>query len=141
VRFGFPDFENRDGRNIGIPRIDVTLEKEGSAVTIRAVLDSGAEVCLFDEGIAQTLGIEITEGLPIPVTGIGGYTLAYAHTLTMTVSDGVDAHSFPCRVLFKEDVRQNLIGREDFFEIFRITFSKSEGYIALDQVYDPFESE
>lgn len=137
MRFGFPEFENSEGRNIGLPRITVALEKGGFERTTRATLDSGAEVCLFDETVAQGLGIEIMEGNPVPVTGIGGYTLAYAHVLTMTVSDGIETCSFPCRVLFKENVRQNLIGREDFFEIFRVTFAKHEGYIQLDQVANP----
>jgi hypothetical protein len=140
VRFGFEDYFNLHGRNIGVPRIEVILEKGGIQVNERATIDSGAEVCLFDQSVAEALGIEIADGERIPLTGIGGHDVAYAHIVTLTFFDGVATHSFPCRVLFNEHVRQNLIGREDFFEVFRVTFSKHKGYIELNQVYDLYEN-
>jgi hypothetical protein len=137
VRFGFKDFHDPKGRNIGLPLIPVLLEKEGFRVGAEAVLDSGADASLFDSTFADALGISIQDGEPVPMVGIGGRDWAYAHVLTLSVSDGVESVSFPCRVLFREYVRQNLLGREDFFEVFRITFARYEGYIQLDQVVDP----
>jgi hypothetical protein len=139
VRFGFEDYPNRNGRNIGQPRITVLLEKEGSIVPVRAVLDSGAEVSLFDRTVADDLGITIEDGIPLSISGVGGHTLAYAHLLTMTVTDGTQTVTFPCRVLFKEEVHRNLIGREDFFDMFRVTFAWTERYIQLDPLSEPEE--
>jgi hypothetical protein len=139
VRFGYEDYLNRNGRNIGSPRLTLLLEKGGAIVPVKAVLDSGAEVSLFDRTVADDLGITVEDGFPVPISGIGGQEKAYAHLLTMTVTDGTETVTFPCRALFKENVHRNLIGREDFFEMFRITLAWNERYIHLDPVLDPEE--
>lgn len=136
VRLIFEDHIDLNGRNIGRPIIDVTLVGGASGEHMGKV-DSGAGVSLFDSEIAEELSLVYSDGIPIPLRGIGGYDLAYAHVVTLTVASGAESFAFPCRVLFKENVHQNLIGIEDFFEMLRITFAKHEGYIQLDLVADP----
>ncbi|MBW3624543.1 MAG: hypothetical protein KY468_14145 [Armatimonadetes bacterium] len=137
MRLTFEDHVDRNGRNIGRPIINVTLEKAGIQADTWAKIDSGAEVSLFDSEIAEEMNIVYTEGVPVPLRGIGGYDLAYAHVVTLGVASADESYALPCRVLFKENIYQNLIGLEDFFEVFRITFAKQEGYIQLDQAADP----
>lgn len=134
MRLTFEDHLDLNGRNIGRPIIPITLEKSGIQAHTWAKIDSGAEVSLFDSEIAEEMNLVPTEGAPVTLRGIGGHELAYAHIVTLTVSSGDETVALPCRVLFKENVIQNLLGLEDFFEVFRITFARYEGYIQLDPV-------
>jgi hypothetical protein len=53
-----------------------------------ALVDSGADVSLFDWEIANDLGIEATRGTPCEVLGVGGgISVYYFHAVTLTIGD------------------------------------------------------
>ena len=57
-----------------LPRITVVLTslESGRSGRTGALLDTGAEVTLFDSSVAQRLGIDLARAAAIPVSGVGG---------------------------------------------------------------------
>lgn len=95
-----------------------------------AIVDSGANVSLFQYEVAELLGISVTKGKKIPLSGIGGRIQGYLHSIPITVA----GYTFRCQVCFSKElhVPLNLLGRTDFFERFRITFEESRQVIVLE---------
>ena len=102
-----------------LPLVPVKVEKVG---TLYAIVDSGANISLFQYEIAELLKIRVNKGDRVPLSGIGGRITGYLHKIILEVSGRV----FPCRVCFSKDlaVPLNLLGRSDFFEHFLITFDE-----------------
>ena len=50
---------------------------------LEALIDSGANISIFGEEIAQLLGIEIERGRKIYLGGVGGRIMGYIHKLKM----------------------------------------------------------
>lgn len=111
------------------PIIDVTLKTKKGEITIKALIDSGASFSVFRPEIAEELGIEIAKGKQVYLTGIGGRILGYLHE----VSFALDGKTFPCRIVFSEEftVSFNLLGRNNFFQPFAITFLEKNKKVAI----------
>lgn len=108
----------------GRPFVPVTLTSPNGAVSLFAIVDSGADACLFDTGFAQAFGL--LKGDPGAVrqdmTGIGGsmpswqwpaarFTLTFVSTTFALQPRFADLamHGAP-----------NLLGRLDFFAHFDV---------------------
>jgi len=96
-----------------------------------AIVDSGANISLFQYEIAKLLGIHVHKGKKIPLAGIGGRIYGYLHRLNLTVG----SHRFSCQVCFSQELRVplNILGRKDFFSQFRITFDEQKKLTILDR--------
>lgn len=60
------------GSGILRPVITIELIHKGTEVPYEVLVDSGADVCIFDAQIAAILGIDITEGERHEIAGITG---------------------------------------------------------------------
>ena len=129
MKFHFPYFE-KDGQ--WLPVIEVTLRRARQhELKVQALVDSGASFSVFHPEVAQYLGINIERGKKIFLTGIGGRILGYIHALSITVG----GKTFRCRVVFSPEftVSFNLLGRDDFFLPFIISFSEKEREVILEE--------
>ena len=68
-------------------------------VALYAIVDSGANVSLFQYEVADLLGIKATEGKKIPLSGIGGKIHGYLHKIPIQIG----GHRFHCRVCFSKE--------------------------------------
>ena len=68
------------------PVIPIKLKHGTSSVNYEVLVDSGADLCIFDSGIGEILGLDITGGKPYNVGGIAGQSAKYyVHTVEMEI--------------------------------------------------------
>ena len=106
--------------------IPVFIEKVG---TLYAIVDSGANISLFQYEVAELLGLSVKKGKKIPLSGIGGKIHGFLHTIPVNVA----GRAIPLKVCFSKELRipLNLLGRDNFFKYFRVTFDEQRQCINL----------
>jgi hypothetical protein len=106
------------------PVVPITLTHGNNRITIQALIDSGASFSVFHPEVARYLGIAVTRGKRIQLSGIGGKIAGYLHTLDLRLG----TKSFHCKIIFSPEfkVSFNLLGRDNFFIPFTITFKKNK---------------
>lgn len=68
------------------PVIPVKLKRNGNEIGYHVLVDSGADLCLFDAGLGREIGIDIENGKRKEVFGIGGKSSIYfLHLVTIEV--------------------------------------------------------
>ena len=94
-----------------------------------ALIDSGSIISFFREDIAERLGIVIENGEEITLKGVGGWIKGYKHELIIEVN----RKRFSCPVVFSRDyfISLNILGRNSFFEKFKITFDEAQKRVIL----------
>src|ERR1700683_1405244 len=113
--------ENADGHGTRRPIVDVTLSRGNHRRRFLALLDSGADQIWMPAGIADVFGIDrgqcperIAMGVSMePITGFVG-------ELTFQIDGQED--SFQAPVVFIDTEIPVLLGREAFFDRYRIKF-------------------
>jgi hypothetical protein len=108
-----------------------------------ALLDSGADNCVFHAEVAQQLEIDVTSGEEKVFGGMGfGKVVGYFHDVDISVG-GVWVPS--CRVTFsyellrdsptypgqKEGLHYGILGQEGFFDKFKVIFDRAAEDIEL----------
>lgn len=118
-------------RDREFPIIPITLIRRNVEIDTDALLDSGANISVFREEIAECLEITIEDGEETLIQGIGGRIVGYIHELRVRV-DNVE---FPCKVVFSKEltVGLNILGREGFFEYFQITFNEKNKEVVIEK--------
>jgi hypothetical protein len=112
------------------PVIDLLIYHKKFITRIFTLVDSGATISIFREDIAEQLGLVIEDGKETFLGGVGGRIKGYVHKLEIEVA----GKRFPCPVVFSREytVSFNLLGREAFFEQFRIIFEEKKNYLKLE---------
>ena len=124
-------FKYATRRDRQFPIIPITLIKGNVTIDIDGLIDSGANISVFREEIAECLEIAIEDGEEILLQGLGGRIVGYIHELRVRVDD----EEFPCKVVFSKEltVGLNILGREGFFEYFRVTFNERAKEVILEK--------
>jgi len=112
------------------PVIPLVFIIGGKRIRSQALVDSGATISIFGEEVAETLGIEIEKGEQTMLGGVGGRIVGYIHTLPIRVA----GKEFLCPIVFSREylVSFNLLGREEFFKRFSITFEEKKNSVKLE---------
>lgn len=111
------------------PLIEVTLTQAKKEITVKALIDSGASFSIFHHEIAEYLGIVIKKGQRVLLSGIGGKILGYLHEVKLALGH----KTFICKIVFSAQfkVSFNLLGRDNFFTPFIISFLEKEKKIII----------
>ena len=119
-------------RDREFPIIPVTLIKENIEIDTDALIDSGANISVFREEIAECLEIVIEHGEEILLQGLGGRIVGYIHEIKVRVDD----EQFPCNIVFSKEltVGLNILGREGFFEYFQVIFNEKGKEVILEKI-------
>ena len=114
------------------PTIDVVLQGPKQARSFKALVDSGASFSVFRSEVADYLGIQLEKGEPVFLTGIGGRILGYLHKIKIEVNK----ESFVCKIIFSKEytVSLNILGRDNFFLPFVITFLERDKKTIIKQI-------
>ena len=114
------------------PIIPIKLVSNDIIVDTLAYLDSGASISLFRIDIANQMNIDIENGEKIHLEGISGKITVYIHKLKIIVAD----LEFILKVGFSEEyvASFNLLGRDNFFNKFLITFDEMKRKLFLEPV-------
>lgn len=97
-----------------------------------ALIDSGATVSIFKPDIAYQLNIDIESGKRLLMEGVSGRISVYIHQLSVKVEE----HEFACKIGFSEEYTAslNILGRDNFFNHFLVTFDENKRKIVLEKV-------
>ena len=111
------------------PMIPIKLSFGKGKIKTEALVDSGANISIFQKNIAEYLGIKIEEGKSISLQGVGAKIRGYIYQVILEV----DRVKFSCKIVFSNKLTTsvNILGREDFFEHFEVTFNEKKKYLIL----------
>ena len=116
------------------PAIPVTLIGKKEKIDVIGLLDSGADFSFIPYDMAEVLGLNLSQK-PQDIGGISGTVLAVPSTMNINIQKGRENYTFPVGVYVSakdmDDDFPILIGRNGFFEQFKITFVESEKRIYL----------
>lgn len=113
----FTHHEKYNSRDLGI-HIKTTLRYGETFLVCDAKIDTGADVCLFERVIGETLDIPIEKGIPKRLSTLAGTLTAYGHEVILETL-GVQ---FQTLVYFAEtdEVKRNLLGRQGWLQLIRL---------------------
>ncbi len=111
------------------PIIPITLEFADKKREFYALVDSGATMSVFRGEVADIFKINVESGEKIYLGGVGGRIKGYVHKLRVEVG----GQQFVCPIVFSYEylVSINLLGREEFFKRFQITFEEKKNRLKL----------
>lgn len=108
------------------PVIPVTLMANDMTLRYAALMDSGADFCIFDAEIGEYLNIPVREGSREVFGGIQaqGASEAFLHDVIMNIG----GRNYTVKIGFSYDIAPHgfgILGQKGFFEIFRVSFDYS----------------
>jgi len=115
------------------PVIPVTLLHNSQKLGYQVLVDSGADICLFDAEIGVSIGIDIKAGIPKTVFGVGGKSsLYYVHKVTIDVGGWeheIEAGFMPN--VSGRIMQYGLVGQQGFFSNFIVKFDLNKEEIEI----------
>lgn len=113
--------------------IPFSVERNGIAVHGYGKLDNGSEYCLFQREVADELGIEIEDGLPVRLNTLTGSFTGYGHTVVLTTFE-IHFESF---VLFSPayGTSRNILGRVGWLNNLHLGLTMDDEMIYLGPTY------
>jgi hypothetical protein len=114
------------------PIIPIELELDGERVFYNALIDSGADFCLFDSEMADALGVtKVASGIPVEVTGLGDHCVqGYEHRIKLCV----ESTEYETNVVFTDcelPSEYGVLGQRGFFSRFIVTMDYTARTIIL----------
>ena len=110
------------GADVLRPVIPIEIAHDGKAVRYEALVDSGADFCIFDAQIGEILGLDIESGMRCEVAGITGVAEPYyVHPITVIVGGWkyrIEAGFLPGIGRYGYGV----VGQKGFFDLFVVKF-------------------
>jgi hypothetical protein len=134
-----PDGAFPDRTVIKRPLLRLTLRYNDRSFSTWAIVDSGADFCLFPASIAVQLGVAIPNPKATPFSGTADAPqIAYFETVQATIGNGepdgtpltFDLYAGFCETL--EHVGLGLLGQESFFSRFIVSFDHSQNLIRIE---------
>src|SRR3989339_2284730 len=114
----------RYGQNTLRPVVPIKLKNGEVSIGYEVLVDSGADLCIFDAEIGEAIGINVKKGIPKEVFGVGGKaSIYYLHKVEIVVGGGVykiDAGFMPN--VAGKIMQYGLVGQNGFFSNFIVRF-------------------
>ncbi|MBN1175739.1 retropepsin-like domain-containing protein [Candidatus Woesearchaeota archaeon] len=132
INFRYKSVPRRNNTDAVSPSIPLTLEGSENSLDCVALLDSGADLSVISREFAELLGLDLS-GEQEPTFGIGGEANCVRSTMFVKVSNSHEHYSFhiPVMVILDSFDIDILIGRQGFFDEFKITFDQPKKKIIL----------
>ncbi|MEK7501205.1 MAG: hypothetical protein AAB642_03720 [Patescibacteria group bacterium] len=120
------------GTSILKPIISIKIGWGGNELNYTALIDSGADFCIFDAEVGEYLGLDVKSGDPEKFGGIQetGAAVAYLHDVVLNIGGG----SYKTKVGFSYDIAKHgfgVLGQKGFFDIFVVKFDLAKEEIEL----------
>ncbi len=112
------------------PLIPIRLHYGNKNIKTYALLDSGSTISVFRNEIAEDLGIAIQGSKEQILQSANGLLKVYIYALKVEIND----ERFDMNLGFSSDLKTsfNILGREGFFDRFRITFDEGHRKIIIE---------
>ena len=119
-------------RNVIRPIIPVTLKYKGKTISYEALIDSGADTCVFPAEIGELVGIDIKTGKVGDLVGvIGRAEKIYYHTLDIEI--GGNTTQIEAGFSYSKNISSfGLLGQNGIFSVYIIKFMHRKGFIDID---------
>lgn len=116
------------------PIIPVLLTIGTKKVGYAALIDSGADFCIFDAEIGEQLGLDVRNGRKEVFGGIQerGGAEAYFHEVTLAVG----GYEYRITAGFSYDIAKNgfgILGQKGFFDLFTVKFDYQKEIVELKE--------
>ncbi len=114
------------------PLIDVEVGGSEKRRTFKALIDSGSDITVMDKVIADLLEINEEGQDSAELSALGKITHGFLAPVSLQFEGFPDVFNFT--VLFVENLSQNfdiILGQQDFFNNFDVTFKKSKNLFYL----------
>lgn len=122
------------GYSILKPIIPIGLTVGNEPFDYAALIDSGADFCIFDAGIGEALELNVKGGKRISFRGIQEADAAEAFLHEVTVLIGGQEHKVP--IGFSYNIAQDgygILGQKGFFDLFVVKFDLLKEEIELKE--------
>lgn len=134
LKIPLPERSKYFGYNILKPIIPIEIKYGNEIARYQALIDSGADLCIFDAPIGEYLGIDVRSGIKEDFGGIQdrGGARAYLHTVTVNIG-GWD---YKTLVGFSYDIAKHgfgVLGQKGFFELFQVKFDYQKQEIEIKE--------
>lgn len=119
------------GPGILRPVIPIEIIYQGRSVQYEVLVDSGADLCIFDAQIGEILGVDLASGDKKEVAGITGVKeFYYLHAITVKVG------GWPYKIIagFLPNIARlgyGVVGQKGFFDNFVVKFDLRKEEIEL----------
>ena len=137
LSFRYKAVKRPNNKEIKSPSIPITLSGEGGKYRFIALLDSGADISVVPQEVAELLGLDLS-GKREEARGIGGIVPAVQTNINLEVEKGHESYSMniPVKVLLVSSLEELpvLLGRAGFFDKFVVTFNQRQEKILLKKV-------
>jgi len=125
------EFDYARHRKRAIPLIPISLRSKNSWVEVWAYVDSEAFYSIFDDKVAELLGIELEEGKRmLAVVGDGSFIPLYLHKVQMKLEE--DEFEMEIGFSAKLGVGFNLLGM-DLFDRYKVTFDNAAKKVVFER--------
>lgn len=120
------------GKSILKPIIPIKVSQPVTTLQYAALIDSGADFCIFDAQIGEYLGLNIKKGTQIQFGGIQdfGGAKAYLHKVNLEIG----GHNIRTDIGFSYDISKDgfgILGQKGFFDIFVVKFDLMKEMVEL----------
>lgn len=122
------------GASLLKPIIPIRIVVGERSLQYAALIDSGADFCIFHREIGQALGIDIESGEKLEFGGVqqADFAKAYIHDLTLVVG----GWEYKSTVGFSGEIADEsygILGQKGFFDIFIVKFDLLKEEIELKE--------
>ena len=120
MKFSYKKYSN----SIFRPVIPIKLKNKDLEIGYEILVDSGADICIFDAQMGEIIGIDVKKGKPMEVFGVGGKaSVYYLHKVGIVVG----GHKYDIEAGFMPNVAggvmpYGIVGQKGFFDIFVVKF-------------------
>lgn len=120
------------GKFILKPIIPIKISRANIVVKYAALIDSGADFCIFHAGIGEYLGLNVKSGMEVGFGGIQnvGNAKAYLHKVNLEILD----IQFKADIGFSYDISDRgygIFGQKGFFDRFIVKFDLNKEEIEI----------
>ncbi|MFA6404810.1 MAG: hypothetical protein WCW03_02315 [Candidatus Paceibacterota bacterium] len=115
------------------PIIPIVISYRNKSIEESVLIDSGADTCILDAGVATFLGID---HFSAPKQIIGGLGNAQYQSFTHPVKMAIGSHSFRVNANFIYGISKKheygILGQKGFFENFIVSFNLRNNEIKIN---------
>ena len=136
ISFKYKINSYKKGAKVKTPSIPITFFGNNSIpIEVICLLDSGADVSVIPEGLAKFLNINLS-GKKEKSHGIGGDVEVINSRVSIAVKKDHENYEFiiPVQVILGKDEIPPLLGRNGFFDKFKITFDENKERVTLKKI-------
>jgi len=127
------DFPYKKLKNNTIrPIIPIVVNYGTKGLKYEVLVDSGADICVFDAEVGEALGIDIKTGIKDEIKGIDGVGLeCWFHEVKLTVLGEAIVTTKVAFTYGLPSVGIGIVGQAGFFEKFVVRFDYSNNKVSI----------